>query len=262
MTRAKRCVVLILYKNQSHLWIFQSPDAILTTQMKTFVIGDIHGAYKALLQCLQRSGFDYQNDRLIALGDVCDGYPEVHLCIDELLRIKFCAYIIGNHDLWALDWALHGKAPQVWTSQGGVGTMFSYNNRHTLVPKAHVDFLLKAYSWFELQGKIFVHGGFDPNFSLNEQDRQKFIWDRDLLRMAYRTSLQDSSHKFSKYEEIFLGHTPTGHFESTMPVHFCNVWGIDTGAGWSGLLTIMDVYSKQFWQSDETPKLYPGVHSR
>ncbi len=27
--------------------------------MKIFAIGDIHGAYKSLLQCLERSGFDF-----------------------------------------------------------------------------------------------------------------------------------------------------------------------------------------------------------
>ena len=26
-------------------------------------MGDIHGAYKALLQCLKRSRFDYENDQ-------------------------------------------------------------------------------------------------------------------------------------------------------------------------------------------------------
>ena len=41
--------------------------------MRTFVMGDIHGAYNALLQCLKRSGFDYENDQLIQLGDVADG---------------------------------------------------------------------------------------------------------------------------------------------------------------------------------------------
>jgi len=49
--------------------------------MKTFVIGDIHGAYKALIQCLKRSKFDYDRDRLICLGDVVDGYPETKECI-------------------------------------------------------------------------------------------------------------------------------------------------------------------------------------
>ena len=71
--------------------------------MKTFVIGDIHGAYKALLQCLERSRFDYHNDRLVVIGDVCDGYPDVVECFDELLKIANLIYIWGNHDKWAYD---------------------------------------------------------------------------------------------------------------------------------------------------------------
>lgn len=78
--------------------------------MKTYAIGDIHGAYKALIQCFKRAKFDYKQDRLIVLGDVCDGYPDVKQCIDELLRIKHCDLVIGNHDMWSLDWVLRGRS--------------------------------------------------------------------------------------------------------------------------------------------------------
>ena len=62
--------------------------------MRLFVIGDIHGAYKSLLQCFERSGFDYLKDRLFVLGDVCDGYIEVRQCIEELFKISvFCPAI-------------------------------------------------------------------------------------------------------------------------------------------------------------------------
>lgn len=71
--------------------------------MKTYVIGDIHGAHNALMQCLGLAQFDYALDRLIVLGDVCDGYPDVRECIEELLKIKHCDFVIGNHDMWALD---------------------------------------------------------------------------------------------------------------------------------------------------------------
>jgi serine/threonine protein phosphatase 1 len=54
---------------------------------RTFVIGDIHGAYRALRQCLQKAAFNYSNDHLICLGDVCDGWPETRESIDELLKI-------------------------------------------------------------------------------------------------------------------------------------------------------------------------------
>ena len=36
-------------------------------------MGDIHGNYRGLLQCLEKSNFDYDNDKLIQLGDVVDG---------------------------------------------------------------------------------------------------------------------------------------------------------------------------------------------
>src|SRR3989338_5446018 len=107
--------------------------------MKTFVIGDIHGAYKALLQCFERSKFNYTKDRLIALGDVCDGYSQVRECIDELLKIKHLHYIIGNHDLWALDWATKGFNERVWLGQGGYNTIKSYNGDP--MPKKHINFL-------------------------------------------------------------------------------------------------------------------------
>ena len=105
--------------------------------MKTFIVGDIHGAYKALLQCFDRSGFDRETDRLIVIGDVCNGYPEVQQCIDELLKVKHCDFVIGNHDMWALGWALRGDKPEIWTSQGGDRTIASYDGglcrRRTLI---------------------------------------------------------------------------------------------------------------------------------
>ena len=222
--------------------------------MKTFVLGDIHGAYKALIQCLERSKFDYQNDRLIALGDVCDGYHEVKECVEELLKIKHCDYIIGNHDLWALDWTLKGIKEDMWLSQGGSNTIASYGKKG--MPQAHIDFFKKARAWIKSDKKLFVHGGFNPQRPIADQDLQTLVWDRDLLTAARVKSLRGESYQFAECEEIYLGHTTTQTFRSLTPLRFCNVWAMDTGAGWSGKLTIMDVSSKEFWQSDLTPDLY------
>lgn len=35
-----------------------------------------------------------------------------------------------------------------------------------------------------------------------------------------------------------------------------NILNLDTGAGHSGRLTIMDISTKKFWQSDPLPELY------
>ena len=42
----------------------------------------------------------------------------------------------------------------------------------------------------------------------------------------------------------------------------CNVWNLDTGGGWLGKLTIMDIDTKQFWQSDFVYELYPEEKGR
>lgn len=225
--------------------------------MQTFVIGDIHGAYKALLQCFERPGFDRIKDRLIVIGDVCDGYPEVRQCIDELLKVKHCDLVIGNHDMWALDWAVRGDKPEIWTSQGGNQTIASYGGGS--MPKAHIDFLKNGQLWIEINDQIFVHGGFNPDISLSSHSAQALVWDRTLLDMAWKMQSTGRGCKLGHYEDIFVGHTTTELYNSLKPIKACNVWDIDTGAGWSGKLTIMDVTTKEYWQSDLTQDLYGGT---
>lgn len=225
--------------------------------MKTYVIGDIHGAYRALLQCFQASGFNTKNDRLIVIGDVCDGYPEVRQCIDKLLKVNHCDLVIGNHDMWALDWALRGDKPEIWTIQGGDRTMASYNGGP--MPKAHIDFLKNGQLWIECEEQIFVHGGFNPDISLSSHSAQALVWDRRLLDMAWKKQSMGNKCRLGRYKDIFVGHTTTELYNTLKPIHACNVWDIDTGAGWSGKLTIMDVDTKEYWQSDLTPALYGGT---
>jgi len=42
-------------------------------EQRTLVMGDIHGGYRSLLQCLERSKVDYKKDKLICFGGVVDG---------------------------------------------------------------------------------------------------------------------------------------------------------------------------------------------
>ena len=228
--------------------------------MRTFVIGDIHGAYKALLQCFTRAGFNYDSDRLIVLGDVCDGYWEVRQCIDELLKVKNCDLVIGNHDQWALDWARRGNRPEIWTSQGGDRTIHSYNGGP--MPPDHVDFLRKGHLWLEVDDQLFIHGGFDPEIPLTQHSAQILLWDRELLAKAYQKHKLDPLYQFGHYADIFLGHTTTQLYKTLEPLKACNVWDLDTGAGWSGKLTIMDIKTKKYWQSDLSSSLYGGNPDR
>ena len=64
------------------------------------------------------------------------------------------------------------------------------------------------------------------------------------------------------YNEIFIGHTPLSKTGLVVPENAANVWNLDTGAAFKGALTIMDIDTKEFWQSDPVHKLYPTETGR
>jgi len=239
--------------------------------MKRFVIGDIHGAYKALLQCLERSGFNYEEDLLISLGDVADGWNEVPEVFDELLKVNKLVYVIGNHDLWLVEWFKTGRAPHIWLTQGGKATWDAYRKLlaegDTTRSVAHENLLDNAVYYHVLNNKLFVHGGYNWHHPIDQTLDYTLVWDRNMWTAAmYWQKQADKGMKLDKvdaYDEIFIGHTTTSRVDPELkPVHASNVWNIDQGAGWEGKLTIMDIDSKEYWQSDIVKELYPEVKGR
>jgi serine/threonine protein phosphatase 1 len=223
---------------------------------RTFVLGDIHGARRALIQCFEAAQFDYEDDVLICLGDVADGWPETRQCVDELLKVKHLVYLLGNHDFWTLQWLETGYAEDVWKDQGGTATMLSY---HQSGNEAHLEFFKRAQPYYIKNNSLFVHAGILPGKPLEQQGLQIFCWDRTLAKMAQDFSSKGLTTNITNYEEVFIGHTPIA---APQPIQYCEVWMMDTGAGWSGVLSMTDIDSKEHFVSDPVPQLYPGVEGR
>lgn len=223
---------------------------------RTFVIGDIHGAYRALRQCLDRAAFDYAQDELICLGDICDGWPETKACIDELLKIRNLIVVLGNHDFWTRKWMESGFREKMWLEQGGLATTKSYGAQ---IPQSHQLLLENALPYYIRDNKLFVHAGIDPRQSLRLQGLDTFLWNRTLARMAYEFHLKKISINITGYGEVYLGHTPIPY---SQPILACEIWLMDTGAGWSGVLSMMDIDSKDVFTSDPVPSLYPDAEGR
>ena len=228
--------------------------------MSTFTIGDIHGSYKALEQCLQRSKFNKDVDTLIVLGDVCDGFPDVKQCVDVLLTIKNLIYLNGNHDQWLIEYIKTGIAQPIWTEQGGNATLHSYCYG---VPESHRKlFFTSPYKYFdEERNQFYTHGGFSQRLKLEYNTPDILMWDRTLYNNAltYVKRHPNKDLKILNFKDIFIGHTQTG---TEHPVHACNVWNLDQGAGWNGWLTIMNVDKYEYWQSDNVLDLYPDYNGR
>jgi len=244
---------------------------------RTLVMGDIHGAYKAMLQCFERSGFNSQTDHLIQLGDVADGYPQVYECVEELLKIKYLIPLRSNHDDWLNEFIHTDFHPYYW-NMGGKASLISYlehagkSNRYFAsgsgyksalqssdIPLSHQTFFNNQLPWYiDDQQRCFVHAGFNPDVPFEQQNIQNFYCDRSLWQQAIRhLHAQTSFSTPSAFREIYIGHTSTTKLGTDLPMRAFNIFNIDTGAGHDGRLTIMDIDSKEFWQSDSLPTLYP-----
>jgi serine/threonine protein phosphatase 1 len=113
-----------------------------------------------------------------------------------------------------------------------------------------------------LDNDLFVHAGILPDMALEYQGTDVFLWDRNLCRLALQLKLEGNEQQLSNFSEIYVGHTPTIRWGYTKPTKVCNVWMMDTGAAWTGPLSIMDIHTKQYFQSDPVWQLYPGIKGR
>lgn len=251
---------------------------------KTWIFGDVHGAYKALKQIFERAPIE-KGDTIISLGDICDGWSEVYECVDLLIKMQQdynMIFIKGNHCDWFNTWLKTNTHPAEW-GQGGVGTLKSYCDNldkvyyneengykttllDTDIPISHINFFRNQLKYYKDENNnLFVHGGFNRHFLLeNQQQDYIFWWDRDLWYQALSTKGTNIKLKIAEpLNEIFIGHTTTQTWKKDTPMNASNIWNLDTGCGYgSGKLTIMNLETKEFWQSDPANELYPNEHGR
>jgi len=220
---------------------------------RTLVMGDIHGNLAAFKQCLERCGFDIQNDLLIQLGDVSDRHHDTAAVVEHLIQIPNLIAIRGNHDTWTGDWLLTEAIDPVWLHNGGEATIKSYRKDKAYDRGTHARFFKDQVDYFvDTENRVFVHGGFTHEKGPQaEIDSSTCYWDRSLWREALAGVDPNKKPKRLKhFEEVYIGHTPTLNWYKDVPMNAFNVWNLDTGAGTTGKLTVMDIETKEYWQSD------------
>jgi len=219
---------------------------------KNFVIGDLHGRAPALIEVLDKCNFNNDHDTLIVLGDIVDGYPWVKECFDILDGIKNKVICTGNHDQWALNWCKTGQELPVWVHQGGYATLRSYDFDNRNVPESHVK-MIETSKIYHVDDKknLYCHGGFNARVPIENQEDEFILWDRTLCKYAYNRWIQKNPVNIEPYKKIFVGHTSTMLFHSSRPLIMGNVVMLDTGGGDIGKLTIMNVDTLEWWQSNK-----------
>lgn len=264
--------------------------------MRRLVIGDIHGNYKGMMQALERANYKPGDDMLISLGDIADGWPEVVKCFKQLQEFKDCGntiFVRGNHDQWLLE-DINDSFQSARLEFGKRATF------EDIVP-GKVDKIpfLKEFIESQVLYHIsednigFVHGGFSSNYGLGADIDTVYYWDRSLWETAnsvHRYNIaEDEEEAFGYYtpprykahEKVFIGHTQTIAWNMksrypeyvdnivtpagkpiTVPMKRLNIINVDTGGGYDGKITVMDVDTEEFWQSDFSKELYPTAEMR
>ena len=239
---------------------------------RTLVIGDIHGGLRALNQVLEKANVT-QKDTLIFLGDYVDGWSESPQVIDFLIGLsqkQNCIFIRGNHDELLLDWLQSNRDNPLWFEHGGQATVLAYTNVDEATKQKHIYFLKNLDNYYlDSSNRLFVHAGFtNLNGVTHEYFPKMFYWERTLWELAVALDKSMSSDallypkRLKLYSEIYIGHTPVTKINKIIPIQMANVWNIDTGATFLGPLTILDIDTKEYWQSDPLPQLYPDEKGR
>ena len=239
---------------------------------RVLVFGDIHGGLKAIKQLLEKAKITTE-DKLIFLGDYVDGWSESPQVLDFLMDLQKthnCILLRGNHDELLQNWLETDTYNEMWKNHGGEATINAYKRVSAEKKLEHIAFLTTLENYhLDSKNRLFVHAGFTNLRGVEYEHFPKLMyWDRTLWEMALaldprieKDSLYYPS-RFLQYHEIYIGHTPTTRIEKLVPIQKANVWNVDTGAAFTGSLTVMDVDTKEFWQSDLLTDLYPDEKGR
>jgi Predicted phosphohydrolases len=222
-----------------------------------YAIGDVHGSLDQLIAAEERIARDIQKTGqpgpVVLLGDYVDRGPNSGQVLDHLIRpseLKLRRVpICGNHDDLFARFLDQPEAYWDWLGIGGDRTLTSYgidltflgNNKKTrlerlsysladAVPPAHKEFLAQLPTSLRIGRFVFVHAGIKPGVPLDQQDDEDLMWIRDPFLA------EGPKMPFL----VIHGHTPQPE-----PDRGPGRIGIDTGAYYSGKLTVLKLQGEQ-----------------
>jgi serine/threonine protein phosphatase 1 len=245
---------------------------------RTFAVGDIHGELEALLRVLGKLPTLDADDTLVFVGDYLDRGPQsaqVIAHIRELARTPGPAVVClrGNHeDAWLRVLDAGWDEFVLPRSNGCLATLRSFTGqpppepdelvgKHeaealfggTFFPPDVVAWLRSLPYFYEDEHAIYVHAGLpevDGTFLHPSQVEDKTV----LLWMRTKSFFKNYRGK-----PVVFGHTTPKHLPQELS-HFTPddpsdlfageaVFGIDTGCGTDGFLSVLELPSRTVYES-------------
>ena len=189
---------------------------------------------------LEKNQIISASDILVFIGDYIDRGSKSFEVVDLLIEIKYnypdSYFLKGNHEAMFLSYfGIYPENAEVFLSNGGHETLVSYNLDTRIAPEQavhkisplHVKFYDELLDILITESFIFVHGGLNPDYSLDEQIEIDTLWIRDEFIAR--------EHDFGK--AVIFGHTPFKEIFIDLPYKI----GIDTGICYGNKLSCLDL---------------------
>lgn len=176
---------------------------------KLIAVGDIHGRYNEFITLLKFSGFNMEEDYLIATGDLIDRGADSYKVVKWFKDMNYATggrvqSVFGNHEHMFISYFSKHIPEKDYFNKfiGGKSTIDSYNKECSSNKELeeHITFIGSLPLTIELGDFVFSHAGININKKLKNQNVNDTAWDYNKMYT------QDTS----SYDKILVyGHTPT-----------------------------------------------------
>lgn len=208
---------------------------------KLYAVGDIHGCYNLLMNRLNEIGFDFENDLLVAVGDLVDRGIQNIECVD-LLNEDWFTSVRGNHEDLCIQGIDNQAARNCHISNGGEWfyNELSHGDQERMVEQfKELPIALEVNHNGKKYG--FVHGHIEQNDWIEFANNEGVSAFRDPAQLAMwgRERLDSDNLQYTHVkgiDAVIMGHTVT-----QKPCKRDNCYWIDTGAVHWGTMTILDL---------------------
>lgn len=193
--------------------------------MRVYSITDVHGMKELLVKALKMIEEREKKATVVFTGDYVDRGPDSKGVVDLLMRgprrhEDKWVVLKGNHEDMMVG-ALLGQYPlRWWLDNGGDKALASWGGD---VPDEVLKWMSRLRLSWQHGHYFFVHAGVRPGVSLHHQSRKVMLWIRD---------------GFLNWEGDFGKHVVHGHTPVEKAEVLKNRTNLDTGAMWSGVLSV------------------------
>ncbi|WDY60414.1 metallophosphoesterase [Pseudomonas sp. PSKL.D1] len=208
---------------------------------RDLAVGDIHGHFRRLEQCLAAAGFDPRVDRLFSVGDLVDRGPQSEEALAWLAEPWFYA-VQGNHEALAVTCLRGGRLDlEMYRSAGGGWFLDlpGWAQERFAGHFAQLPIAMEVQTDAGLIGLLHADSPFPRWDTLRtwlELDDDPEV--REVCQWSRRRLKEGDTQPVEGVRALLVGHTPVVQAKV-----LGNVWHLDTGGWAAGHFTLMDMAS-------------------